>query len=53
MPHEWMIRMLENLHGYARLHGMDKLAEHLDQGRLLAELEIASQPPVPPREPLH
>ncbi|MCW1930811.1 hypothetical protein [Pararhodobacter zhoushanensis] len=53
MPHEWMFRTLENLQNYARLHGMEKLVEHLDQGRLLAELEIANQGPVPPREHLH
>lgn len=42
MPHEWMIRVLEDLQTYARLHGLARLAEHLDQARLLALTEIVS-----------
>lgn len=44
MPHEWMIRVLEDLQTYARAHGLDALAEHLDQSRLLALAEIANLP---------
>lgn len=44
MPHEWMIRVLEDLQTYARAHGMMALADHLDQSRLLALAEIANLP---------
>lgn len=44
MPHEWLIRVLEDLQSYARLHELRALAEHLDQARLLALTEIASLP---------
>ncbi len=44
MPHEWMIRVLEDLQTYARVHGMVALADHLDQSRLLALAEIANLP---------
>ena len=42
MQHEWMIRVLEDLQTYARMHGLASLAEHLDQARLLALTEVAS-----------
>ena len=46
--HDWMIGVIEDMVAYARAHGLPALAEHLDQGRLLALTEIASQPePVP------
>ncbi|MCB1388508.1 MAG: hypothetical protein KDK12_05070 [Rhodobacteraceae bacterium] len=44
MPHDWMIRVLEDLQTYARLHGLAALAEQLDQARLLALTEIANLP---------
>lgn len=44
MPHDWMIRVLEDLQSYARLHGLVALAEQLDQARLLALTEIANLP---------
>ena len=44
MPHDWMIRILEDLQTYARLHGLVALAEQLDQARLLAMTEIANLP---------
>ena len=37
-----MIRVLEDLQTYARMHGLMALAQHLDQARLLAMTEIAS-----------
>lgn len=45
MPHEWMIRTLEDLQRYARRNDMRALAEHLEQSRLLALVEIANLPP--------
>lgn len=45
MQHEWMIRVIEDLQSYARLHGLDRLVDHLDQARLLAMTEIASLAP--------
>lgn len=48
MQHEWIIRVLEDMQGYARMHGLAALAEHLDQARLLALTEIASLAPSPP-----
>ena len=44
VPHDWLIRVLEDLQSYARLHQLLALAEHLDQARLLALTEIASLP---------
>jgi hypothetical protein len=44
VTHDWMIRVLEDLQTYARLHGMRALAEQLDQTRLLAMTEIANLP---------
>ena len=43
MPHDWMIRVLEDLQTYARSHGLTALAVHLDEARLLAIAEIASR----------
>lgn len=40
-----MIRVLEDLQSYARIHGIHTLADHLDQARLLAITECASLPP--------
>ena len=48
MQHEWMIRVLEDMQAYARLHGLVALAEQLDQTRLLALTEIASLEAGPP-----
>ncbi|HPD93815.1 MAG: hypothetical protein H6900_06910 [Rhodobacter sp.] len=45
MAHEWMIRVLEDLLTYARLHGLTALAEMLDQARMLAIAEIANLEP--------
>jgi len=42
VKHDWMIRVLEDLQSYARIHGMTALAEHLDQARLLTLTEAAS-----------
>jgi len=39
-----MIRILEDLQSYARMHGLTALAEQLDQSRLLALAEIANLP---------
>jgi hypothetical protein len=39
-----MIRVLEDLQTYARLHRLNALAEHLDQARFLAMTEIANLP---------
>lgn len=44
MQHEWMIRVLEDLQSYARMHRLLALAEHLDQARFLAMTEIANLP---------
>lgn len=44
MPHDWLIKTLEDLQTYARQHALTALAEHLDQARLLALTEIASLP---------
>jgi len=43
MAHDWLIAELEGLRDYAALNGLVALAEHLDQARLLALTEIASQ----------
>lgn len=42
-----MIKVLEDLQTYARQNGLPKLADHLDQARLLALTEIASAAVVP------
>jgi hypothetical protein len=42
--HDWMIGVIEDLVAYARAHDLPALAEHLDEGRLLALTEIASLP---------
>ncbi|MFN4100570.1 MAG: hypothetical protein ACK4GT_12410 [Pararhodobacter sp.] len=39
-----MIRILEDLQSYARMHGLSALAVQLDQTRLLALAEIANLP---------
>jgi len=39
-----MIRVLEDLHSYACVHDLTALAEHLDQARLLALVEIGNLP---------
>jgi len=44
VQHKWLIRVLEELQTYARLHALPKLADQLDQARLLAMLEIAGLP---------
>lgn len=44
MTHDWMIKVLEDLQSYARLHHLLALADHLDQARFLAMTEIANQP---------
>lgn len=46
VPHDWMIRVLEDLRAYARLNGLAALADELDQARMLAMTEIANLPPV-------
>ncbi len=45
MPHDWMIRVLEDLRAYARLNGLTALADELDQARMLAMTEIANLQP--------
>lgn len=47
MGHDWMIRTLEDLQRYATLNGFDALADHLQQGCLLAQVEIANLRIVP------
>lgn len=44
MKHDWMIRVLEDLQSYARIHGIHSLADHLDQARLLAITECSNLP---------
>jgi hypothetical protein len=43
-----MVRVLEDMRDYALRHGLAALAEHLDQARMLALMEIASLPGRPP-----
>ncbi len=43
MKHDWMIRTLEDLQAYAKANRLPALAEHLEEAKLLAFTEIASQ----------
>lgn len=45
LAHDWMIRVLEDLLSYARMHGLNALADALDQARMLAIAEIANLEP--------
>lgn len=42
MSHDWMIRVLEDLQGYAQINGLHSLAEQLDQARIMAITEAAN-----------
>ncbi len=42
MSHDWMIRVIEDLQGYAQLNGFHSLAEQLDQARVMAITEAAN-----------
>lgn len=42
MQHQWLIAELEALRDFAALNGLNAVADHLDQARLLALTEIAS-----------
>ncbi|WP_082176232.1 hypothetical protein [Pseudaestuariivita atlantica] len=42
-PHDWILDVLTDLKQYARANGMLTLAEQLDDTRLVASTEIASQ----------
>ncbi len=43
MAHDWIMDVLTDLKSYARANGLSALAEHLDDARLVAQVEIASQ----------
>lgn len=43
MPHEWLIRTLEEVHDYARAHGLSETALALEDCKLLAFTEAATQ----------
>jgi hypothetical protein len=43
MKHDWMIRTLEDLQAYAKANRLPALAAHLEEAKLLAFTEIASQ----------
>ncbi len=61
MRHRWVIATIEGLRDYARLNGLRKLAEALDEARLIALIETAEEegrqepaaptPPKSAREP--
>ena len=42
MGHDWIMDVLIDLRTYARANDLPKLAEHLDDAALLAEVEVAS-----------
>jgi hypothetical protein len=42
VEHDWLIREIEGLRDYAALNGLPRLAEALDQARLVALVELAS-----------
>ena len=42
MNHEWLIREIEGLRDFARRNGLERLAEALDQARLVALIETAA-----------
>lgn len=47
MRHDWLIREVEGLRDFAALNGLPRLAEALDQARLVAEVEQARGTPPP------
>lgn len=51
MKHEWLIHEIEGLRDFARLNGLDRLAEALDQARLVALIETAADDPAETRPP--
>jgi hypothetical protein len=44
MNHEWLIQEIAGLRDFAALNGLPRLAEALDQARLVALVELASAP---------
>ena len=55
MAQDWLLREIEALRDFARLNDLPRLAEALDQARLVAALELdlpADRPRIPrPRNP--
>lgn len=44
MQHDWILDVLADVRTYAEQNRMTKLAEHIRQAELLAQMEIAAQP---------
>lgn len=44
MDYEWLIREITGLRDFAALNGLPRLAEALDQARLVAVIEVALPP---------
>ena len=44
MDYEWLIREIAGLRDFAALNGLPRLAEALDQARLVAVIEVALPP---------
>ncbi|WP_371037379.1 MULTISPECIES: hypothetical protein [unclassified Rhodosalinus] len=49
MKHDWILDVLADLKNFSRANGLPALAERLDDTRLLAMAEIASQSGRAPR----
>lgn len=45
---DWVLRQIADLRDFAALNGLPRLAEALDQARLVAGLELPARPPDPP-----
>ncbi len=51
MDHDWLVREIEGLRDFAAANGLPRLAEALDQSRLIALVEIAATVRNPPSDP--
>jgi hypothetical protein len=49
LPHDWIIDVLTDLHAYARLNGMEALAEQVERTLEVARAEIAARTAEPPK----
>lgn len=47
MQYDWILDVLADLRGFARMNGLTELADHLDQATLVAldEMRRAKRPP--------
>ncbi|MFN3643919.1 MAG: hypothetical protein ACK4TB_13480 [Gemmobacter sp.] len=43
MPHDWIIDVLTDMRAYAKLNGMEALAEQIDRTLEIARAEIAAR----------